>query len=54
MVDAPTMFFSKQPQSLKSWVPSAEGMRRSWYAVYELIGIAWYRLRAGGTGSVAS
>lgn len=54
VVDAPTMFFSNQPQGLKSWVPSAEGMRRSWYAVYELIGIAWYRLRAGGTGSAAS
>jgi uncharacterized SAM-binding protein YcdF (DUF218 family) len=46
VVDAPTMFFSNQPLSPSAWVPSAEGLRRSWYAVYELIGIAWYRLRA--------
>jgi uncharacterized SAM-binding protein YcdF (DUF218 family) len=48
VVAAPTLFFSAQPQSLNAWVPSAEGMRRSWYATYELIGIVWYRLRAGG------
>jgi hypothetical protein len=29
-------------------MPSAEGLRRSWYASYELIGMAWYRLRAAG------
>lgn len=46
VVDAPTMFFSNQPLAVSAWVPSAEGMRRSWYAVYELIGIAWYRVRA--------
>jgi uncharacterized SAM-binding protein YcdF (DUF218 family) len=46
VVSAPTMFFSnKRPQTLGALVPSAEGMRRSWYAVYELLGIAWYRLR---------
>jgi uncharacterized SAM-binding protein YcdF (DUF218 family) len=43
--DAPTMFFGSQSKGLSAWVPSAEGMRRSWYAVYELLGIAWYRLR---------
>ena len=46
VVSAPTMFYSRQPQGLASWVPSAEGMQRSWYAVYELLGIGWYRLRA--------
>ena len=45
VVDAPTMFFSPQPRSIYAWIPSAEGMRRSWYAVYELIGIAWYRIK---------
>jgi len=44
VTDAPTMFFGNQARSLWAWVPSAEGMRRSWYATYELIGIAWYRL----------
>ena len=45
VVEAPTMFFSVLPRSYLSWIPSAEGMRRSWYAVYELIGIAWYRIK---------
>jgi uncharacterized SAM-binding protein YcdF (DUF218 family) len=45
VLGAPTMFFSRQPLRLHAWVPSAEGMRRSWYAIYELIGIAWYRIR---------
>ena len=46
VTDAPTMFFGDQARSLGAWVPSAEGMRRSWYASYELIGIAWYRIRS--------
>jgi uncharacterized SAM-binding protein YcdF (DUF218 family) len=45
VVSAPTMFFSDQVRSPGAWIPSAEGMRRSWYATYELLGIAWYRLR---------
>lgn len=48
VVDAPTMFFSGQARSIHAWVPSAEGMRRSWYALYELIGLVWYRVRSGG------
>jgi uncharacterized SAM-binding protein YcdF (DUF218 family) len=48
VVDAPTVFFSNQKVPLQAWVPSAEGMRRSWYAIYELIGNAWYRVREGG------
>jgi uncharacterized SAM-binding protein YcdF (DUF218 family) len=48
VVDAPTMFFGDQARSIRAWIPEAEGMRRSWYAVYEWIGIAWYRLRQGG------
>ncbi|WP_306393646.1 YdcF family protein [Telluria beijingensis] len=47
VTDAPTMFFGDQARRLGAWVPSAEGMRRSWYASYELIGIAWYRMRSG-------
>jgi hypothetical protein len=52
VVDAPTMFFGDQARSLTAWVPGAEGMRRSWYALYELIGLAWYRLQAGQRVSV--
>lgn len=47
VVDAPTMFFGDQARSIDAWVPSAEGMRRSWYALYELVGLAWYRVRVG-------
>jgi uncharacterized SAM-binding protein YcdF (DUF218 family) len=52
VVDAPTVFFSGQARSIHAWVPSAEGMRRSWYAMYELIGLAWYRMRSGGKEAV--
>jgi uncharacterized SAM-binding protein YcdF (DUF218 family) len=45
VVSAPTMFFSHQSRSASALVPSAEGMRRSWYALYELLGFAWYQLR---------
>ena len=45
VVAAPTLFFSYAPLSASSWLPSAEGLRLSWYAIYELFGIAWYRLR---------
>jgi len=48
VVEAPTMFFRDQAKGPGAWLPSAEGMRRSWYAVYEWIGIAWYQVRAGG------
>jgi len=45
VVEAPTVFFGKQPLSVAAWLPSAEGMRRSWYAIYEWIGLGWYKLR---------
>ena len=53
VVEAPTMFFSVLPRSYRSWIPSAEGMRRSWYGAYELLGIVWYRLRAPGRAPIA-
>lgn len=46
VVSAPTMFFGRERPSFDAWLPSAEGMRRSWYAAYEWLGLAWYRLRA--------
>ena len=45
VVAAPTLFFSHAPLTVSAYLPSAEGLRQSWYAVYELLGIAWYRLR---------
>ena len=49
VVDAPTMFYTRRPLSLDAWVPDAEGMRLSWYAIYESIGLAWYRIRVQRT-----
>lgn len=49
VVDAPTMFFSGQARGIHAWVPGAEGMRRSWYALYELLGLVWYRVKSGGS-----
>ena len=51
VVSAPTVFFSNQTRSLISWMPSPEGMRRSWYAIYELVGIAWYKVRSAGAST---
>lgn len=45
VVAAPTLFFSHAPLTVGAWLPSAEGLRQSWYAIYELLGIAWYRFR---------
>jgi uncharacterized SAM-binding protein YcdF (DUF218 family) len=50
VVSAPTMFFGAQRLTPGAWLPSAEGMRRSAYAAYELLGIAWYRVRFAGAG----
>ena len=54
VVSAPTMFFSKRAQGPGAWVPSAEGTRRAWYAIYELLGLVWYRIKAGGGDPVAA
>ncbi len=48
VVAAPTMFFGRQSQGIGAWVPSPEGVRRARYAMYELLGLAWYRLRSAG------
>jgi hypothetical protein len=39
------MFFSTDRWSAADFLPSPEGLRRSHYAVYEWLGLAWYRLR---------
>lgn len=43
VTDAPTMFVSHVPLGPGGWLPSAEGMRRTWYASYELLALVWYR-----------
>ena len=46
VVAAPTMFFRMRHFDLDGFLPDAEGMRRSYYASYEWIGILWYRLQS--------
>ena len=42
---APTMFFGATPTSVYDFLPSAEGLRRSHYAIYEWTGLWWYWYR---------
>ena len=46
VIAAPTMFFRLNRLAPVTYFPSAEGLRRSWYAAYEWIGLYWYRLLA--------
>lgn len=46
VVQAPTMFFTLDELDLNAFFPSAEGLRRSYYASYEWFGLLWYRLQA--------
>lgn len=41
---APTLFFSRDGISLLSFLPSAEGLRRSRYAIYEWLGLIRYTI----------
>jgi len=45
VIPAPTVFFSRDRLSALDFFPAGEGLRRSYYALHEWMGIAWYRLR---------
>ncbi|WP_334186728.1 YdcF family protein [Noviherbaspirillum sp.] len=45
VIPAPTIFFSAGRPSWMDLLPSAEHLRRSYYATYEWIGLAWYAVR---------
>lgn len=45
VIEAPTMFFSRDRWSGLDFLPGAEGLRRSRYAIYEWLGMAWYGVR---------
>jgi len=47
VVPAPTLFLAAKPLSASDLVPTIEGLRRSTYALYEWIGLAWYAVRYG-------
>jgi uncharacterized SAM-binding protein YcdF (DUF218 family) len=42
---APTVFRAWGPLSASSFLPRADALESSYYAVYEWIGLAWYRLK---------
>ncbi len=44
VTSAPTLFFSHEKIGLFSFLPSAEGLRRSHYAMYEWLGLVYYEL----------
>jgi uncharacterized SAM-binding protein YcdF (DUF218 family) len=48
VVPAPTVFFSSGGLRPLHFIPSAEGLRRSHYAMYEWMGLIWYRLQYRG------
>lgn len=45
VTSAPTLFFSRDEIGLFSYLPSAEGLRRSHYAMYEWLGLIWYWIK---------
>lgn len=45
VIPAPTMFQGGGPLAPLDFVPSASAIQKSYYASYELAGLAWYRLR---------
>jgi uncharacterized SAM-binding protein YcdF (DUF218 family) len=46
VVEAPTMFYSRAKWSPFMLVPSASGLYRSFYAMHEWVGMAWYRMKS--------
>ncbi|MDD2720445.1 MAG: YdcF family protein [Gallionella sp.] len=46
-IAAPTMFYTLTPLEPTCLVPGVEGLRRSNYALYEWLGLLWYRIRLG-------
>jgi len=51
VVAAPTLFFGFTGFALGDFLPSAEGLRRSHYAIYEWLGLAWYRMQNSASKS---
>jgi uncharacterized SAM-binding protein YcdF (DUF218 family) len=51
VIAAPTMFFGFESIGPFDFLPSAEGLRRSYYAIYEWMGLVWYWARYGGSAS---
>jgi uncharacterized SAM-binding protein YcdF (DUF218 family) len=52
VIAAPTVFFSSNRLTPFHFLPSVEGLRRSHYALYEWIGVAWYWLHYRGAPAI--
>lgn len=48
VVPSPTLEAASPPLSAGAFLPQIPALLESYYAVHELIGLAWYRLRYGG------
>lgn len=47
VIAAPTLFFASDTLAPSDFIPGVEPLRRANYAIYEWLGIAWYRIRYG-------
>ena len=47
VVAAPTQFFAREQLTYRDFFPDVESLRRSNYAIYEWLGIVWYRVKYG-------
>ena len=50
---APTVYFGREAFTWMHLFPTVENLRRSYYALYEWIGLAWYTLRYSAAGGKA-
>jgi uncharacterized SAM-binding protein YcdF (DUF218 family) len=45
VIAAPTSYYSRHDAKVTDWLPSAEGLYATRVALWELIGVVWYKLR---------
>ncbi len=45
VVPAPTGYISREETGILDWIPRSEGLSATRAALWELLGVAWYRLR---------
>ena len=45
----PSSFVANKPRDLSSFIPTAQALRHSHYALHEWIGLLWYRISLGAT-----
>ena len=50
VIAAPTAFIAQKPLSVDDFIPTANALRDSHYALHEWIGLLWYRLKYGREG----